>query len=138
MTVRSAVYWMATTLTAFSFLCGGAAYLYRAEFATRSMAALGYPSYLLTLLGLWKLLGALAILAPGLRRLKEWAYAGMAFDLTGAAFSHVAMGHPAKAIAPLVVLGMTTVSWGLRPKMTYSSRLCLSCLRASRRPSRAP
>jgi hypothetical protein len=58
----------------------------------------------------------LAILAPRLPHLKEWAYAGIAFDLTGAAFSHVAMGDPAeKVIVPLVLLGIAAASWALRP-----------------------
>jgi uncharacterized membrane protein YphA (DoxX/SURF4 family) len=80
------------------------------------MAALGYPAYFVTILGAWKLLGGLALLAPRLPRLKEWAYAGIAFDLTGAAFSHAAVGHPAaKVIAPLVILGLAAASWALRP-----------------------
>jgi hypothetical protein len=61
-------------------------------------------------------LGGLAILAPRLPRLKEWAYAGIAFDLIGAAFSHAAMGEPvAKVIVPLVLLGIAAASWALRP-----------------------
>jgi hypothetical protein len=80
------------------------------------LAELGYPAYFVPLLGLWKVLGGLAILAPRLPRLKELAYAGIAFDLTGAAVSHVAIGHPAaKAIAPLVILGIAAASWALRP-----------------------
>jgi len=116
MNTRSAGYWIATCLTAFAFLSGAAAYLFRANFAVAGLAELGYPAYFVTLLGMWKLLGGLAILAPRLPRLKEWAYAGIAFDLTGAAFSHVAVGHPAsKVIAPLVILGIAVASWGLRP-----------------------
>jgi hypothetical protein len=79
------------------------------------MAALGYPGYFVTILGMWKVLGGLAILAPRLARLKEWAYAGIAFDLTGAAFSHAAMGDPvAKVIVPLVLLGFAAASSALR------------------------
>jgi len=88
----------------------------RADEPLRGMAALGYPAYFVTILGAWKLLGGLALLAPRLPRLKEWAYAGIAFDLTGAAFSHAAVGHPAaKVIAPLVILGLAAASWALRP-----------------------
>jgi hypothetical protein len=116
MNARSAGYWTTTTLTAFAFLTGGAAYLSRADFALAGMAALGYPAYFVTILGTWKVLGRLAILAPRLPHLKEWAYAGIAFDLTGAAFSHVAMGDPAeKVIVPLVLLGIAAASWALRP-----------------------
>ena len=88
MNALSAAYWTTTTLTALAFLTGGAAYLSGADVPVRGMAALGYPAYFVTILGTWKVLGGLAILAPRLPRLKEWAYAGIAFDLTGAAFSH--------------------------------------------------
>jgi hypothetical protein len=80
------------------------------------MAELGYPAYFVTILGMWKVLGALAILAPRFPRLKEWAYAGIVFDLTGAVFSHVAAGQPVvKVIAPLVLLEIAATSWALRP-----------------------
>ena len=116
MNARAAGYWTTTTLVALAFLTGGAAYLARADEPVRGMAALGYPAYFVTILGAWKLLGGLALLAPRLPRLKEWAYAGIAFDLTGAAFSHAAVAHPAaKVIAPLVVLGIAAGSWALRP-----------------------
>jgi uncharacterized membrane protein YphA (DoxX/SURF4 family) len=116
MNARAAGYWTTTTLVALAFLTGGAAYLARADEPVRGMAALGYPAYFVTILGAWKLLGGLALLAPRLPRLKEWAYAGIAFDLTGAAFSHAAVAHPAaKVIAPLVILGIAAGSWALRP-----------------------
>ena len=116
MNARAAGYWTTTTLVALAFLTGGAAYLARADEPLRGMAALGYPAYFVTILGAWKLLGGLALLAPRLPRLKEWAYAGIAFDLTGAAFSHAAVAHPAaKVIAPLVILGIAAGSWALRP-----------------------
>lgn len=80
------------------------------------MVSPSYPVYFVTLIGAWKVLGGLAILAPRLPRLKEWAYAGIAFDLTGATFSHVAVGNPAaKAIVPLVLLAIAATSWALRP-----------------------
>lgn len=116
MNTRSLGYWTTTILIALAFLSGGAAYLFRADIPLRGMAELGYPAYFVTLLGLWKVLGGLAILAPRLPLLKEWAYAGIAFDLTGAAFSHGAAGDPAaKVIVPLVLLGITAASWALRP-----------------------
>jgi hypothetical protein len=71
----------------------------------------------LALLGIGKVLGGLAILAPGLPRLKEWAYAGICFDLTGAAFSQAATGHSAdKVTVPLVILAIALLSWALRPR----------------------
>jgi uncharacterized membrane protein YphA (DoxX/SURF4 family) len=116
MNTRNAIYWTTTTLIALAFLSGGAAYLLRVDQPVRGMAALGYPAYFITILGFWKVLGGLAILAPRLPRLKEWAYAGIAFDLIGASFSHAAVGEPAaKVIVPLVLLGITAASWALRP-----------------------
>jgi uncharacterized membrane protein YphA (DoxX/SURF4 family) len=113
---KSASYWTTTTVTAFVFLSGGTAYLIGLEAPRRGMAALGYPMYFVALLGVWKVLGGIAILAPRLPRLKEWAYAGIAFDLSGAAVSHFAVGDPAaKVIAPLVFLAMAAASWALRP-----------------------
>jgi uncharacterized membrane protein YphA (DoxX/SURF4 family) len=116
MNTRSAIYWTTTILTAFVFLSGGAAYLLRAEEPLQGMAALGYPAYFVTILGIWKVLGGIAILAPGLARLKEWAYAGMTFDLTGASISHAAVHDPAwHVIVPLAILAIAAASWALRP-----------------------
>ena len=116
MTIRRAVYFATTILTAFCFLTGGAAYLYGVDETVRGMLSLGYPVYFVTILGTWKILGSLAILVPRFPRLKEWAYAGIAFDLIGAALSHLAVGHPAiKAIVPMVLLGIAMTSWALRP-----------------------
>ena len=80
------------------------------------MAHLGYPVYFATILGAWKVLGAIAIAAPKLPRVKEWAYAGMAFDLTGAALSHAMSGDAAgKVLTPLVLFGLVVGSYLLRP-----------------------
>lgn len=115
-TARSAAYWTATILIALSMLSGGAAYLSRAEAPLRGLADLGFPAYVLTLLGIWKALGGLVLLLPRLPLLKEWAYAGIAFNLTGAAFSHTAVGDPgSKVIVPLVLLAIAAASWALRP-----------------------
>jgi uncharacterized membrane protein YphA (DoxX/SURF4 family) len=109
-------YWSTTGLAAFVFAAGGAFDLSHAAQADAGITHLGYPIYLGTLLGIWKLLGAAAIVAPRLPRLKEWAYAGMFFDLTGAAFSHASSGDPAaKVITPIVILGLVMASWALRP-----------------------
>ena len=78
---------------------------------------LGYPPYLLTILGVAKLLGLLVVLAPGLPRLKEWAYAGLMIDVVGAFFSHLAVGHGIGDLAPpLIVLALVLASWALRPR----------------------
>src|SRR5574338_575018 len=113
--MRSVIYWLSTGLIAFAMLSGGVAYLAHAGFAAPGVEALGYPSYFLTILGGWKVLGGAAILAPGMPRLKEWAYAGIAFDLSGAALSHLAVGSPVKVIAPVILLGLMTLSWAFRP-----------------------
>lgn len=116
MTPRLIAYWTATALVAFVFLSGGAADVARPAFAADGMTHLGYPLYFMVILGVWKLLGGAAVLAPGLPRLKEWAYAGMVFDLTGAAASHASVGDPAaKVVAPLVIAGIVAASWALRP-----------------------
>jgi len=113
---RSIGYWAATSLAAAAFLAGGAFDLAHGAQADAAMVHLGYPVYVGTILGVWKLLGALAILAPRLPRLKEWAYAGMLFDLTGAAASHASVGDPlAEVVTPLVILAIVLASWALRP-----------------------
>lgn len=80
------------------------------------MTRLGYPTYLPPFLGFWKLLGVAALLAPGLPRVKEWAYAGIFFDLAGATYSHAA-SHDAVAdtMVPVVLIGLLVASWWLRP-----------------------
>ena len=114
--LKTIAYWGATSLTALAFFTGGLADLARGPAMVNGMAHLGYPSYFMLILGAWKVLGALAVVAPRFPRLKEWAYAGMAFDLTGAALSHAAVGDPAgKVLVPLVLLGIAAASWALRP-----------------------
>jgi uncharacterized membrane protein YphA (DoxX/SURF4 family) len=109
-------YWTSTGLIALAFAAGGAMDLVGSPAVMEGMRALGYPAYLAALLGVWKLLGAMAIVAPGFARLKEWAYAGIFFDLTGAAVSHAAVGDGVdKIVTPVVLLGIMLISWHLRP-----------------------
>ena len=109
-------YWVTTGLLAAGFLAAGAAELASDPGALASTVALGYPAYVLTVLGAWKVLSVPALLAPRLPRLKEWAYAGIFFDLTGAAASHAFSGDPPGRIAtPLVLLLVAAASWILRP-----------------------
>ncbi len=113
---RRTLYWIATAATSFVFASGGAAYLFGAEVPVAGVLALGYPVYFVPLLGAWKLLGGLAILAPRRPLLKEWAYAGIAFELSSAAVSQAATGAPpTKVIAPLAILAVAAASWALRP-----------------------
>ena len=77
---------------------------------------LGYPGYFSVILGVWKVLGAAAVLVPRFPRLKEWAYAGMCFNMTGAAASHLAVGDPAvTVVAPIIFTGLVAASWAARP-----------------------
>ncbi|HKO91598.1 MAG TPA: DoxX family protein [Polyangiaceae bacterium] len=108
-------YWAATGLVALGFAVGGLADLSQSADVRAGLEHLGYPMYLAVLLGVWKVLGAVAIVVPRLPRLKEWAYAGMFFDLSGAFFSHASVGDPApQLIAPVVLLGLLVASWALR------------------------
>ena len=116
MNTRTMGYWIATGLTAFVYLSGGAVDIARPGFAVEGIVHLGYPIYFMVILGVWKVLGGIAVLLPGTPRLKEWAYAGMAFNLTSASASHAACGDGAgEIITPLVVLGIVAASWALRP-----------------------
>lgn len=114
---RTIGYWVTTGLLGFAFAAGGLGDLTRSPQVVEGMTHLGYPAYFATILGVWKLLGAAAVLAPRFPRLKEWAYAGIVFDLTGAAASHAASGDDAgKVITPLVLLAIAGASWALRPE----------------------
>jgi DoxX-like family len=114
---RTIGYWVTTALVAVLFAVPGVALLVRAPHFVSEMAHLGYPPYFLTILGPWKILGAVAIAVPRFGRLKEWAYAGMIFDATSAAASRAVVGDSALAvIGPLVIAGLVVVSWALRPE----------------------
>ncbi len=116
MRARSIAYWITTALTAFVFLSGGVAEIVRPEPLVAGMVHLGYPVYFIVILGVWKVLGGIAVLLPRMAILKEWAYAGIFFDLTGAAASHASVGDPALKIAtPLFILIVVAASWALRP-----------------------
>ena len=94
------------------------------EVQKESIVALGYPEYLMTILGTAKLLGVFALLIPRVPRLKEWAYAGFTFDLLGASASHAFVGgSPMEIILPLIILGIAAVSYLLRPE---SRRLAIN------------
>jgi len=120
MKTKSILYWTTTILVAVSIGSGGAAQVAHLQQNVDGFVhVLGYPPYFVTVLGVWKMLGAIAILVPRLPRLKEWAYAGIFFDLTGAAASWAAVGGTGEAfhvIAPLVIAGFAVASWALRPQ----------------------
>src|SRR5579864_3435459 len=109
-------YWSCTVVIALCIGSGGAAQFLRVPQNVEGMMALGYPLHFIVLLGVWKVLGALALLAPGLRLVKEWAYFGIFVDLSGAIVASVANGGGAlHVIAPLVLIGILVASWALRP-----------------------
>lgn len=119
---KSIVYWTTTVLIAFLIGSGGVAQLARVPGTVNGFThILGYPLYFVTILGVWKVLGAIAILVPRFPRLKEWAYAGIFFDLTGAAASSAAVGgsggvYAFHILAPLIVAVIAVASWALRPE----------------------
>jgi uncharacterized membrane protein YphA (DoxX/SURF4 family) len=113
------IYWIATLWLSLGMVATGAGQVFRikaGQGALDQITHLGYPVYLLTILGIWKLLGAVAVLAPKFPLVKEWAYAGFFFVTTGAIVSHLISGDPVTAILPaLLLLVLTLVSWYFRP-----------------------
>lgn len=110
------IYWVSTIWLALGMVSTGLVQLFKMEAEVDNMTRLGYPTYFLPLLGIWKILGVIAVLVPKYPLLKEWAYAGFFFAMTGAAFSYVASGEPIGGVfPPLLLLFLTLVSWYSRP-----------------------
>src|SRR5271170_1021725 len=104
-------YWICTVFIALCIGLGGVAQALRLPQNVEGMMALGYPLHFIVLLGVWKVLGALTLLAPRLRLVKEWAYAGIFIDLSGAIVTAVANGSPVfHAVAPAVLIGFLVAS----------------------------
>ena len=109
-------YWVATALLSVGMSGSGIAQLMRAKEMVGILANLGYPLYLMSILGTWKILGVIAILLPGFKLVKEWAYAGLFFTMTGALVSHLIMGDSGKAvIGPAAQTIFIVLSWYCRP-----------------------
>ncbi|WP_298261577.1 DoxX family protein [Bradyrhizobium sp.] len=118
------VYWVTTVLTALLFAAPGLALVLRDPHFVAEMTRLGYPGYFLPFLGIWKILGAIVVLVPGARYLKEWAYAGMIFDIAGAVVSRAAAGdHGLEFVLPFIIACIVALSWGLRPDVRRLSRV---------------
>ncbi len=116
MKIRVMGYWLITTFLLFNILAGAIAELAQREDNVEGMRLLGYPLYFMLILGVWKVFGTMAVLAPGFPRLKEWAYAGIFFNMTGAAVSHAVSGSAAWHIFYTGFLAVLTLaSWALRP-----------------------
>ncbi|WP_123042522.1 DoxX family protein [Cohnella candidum] len=117
---RMIAYWTITVLLAISITLSGIGQLMRYGGNVELVTHIGFPLYITKILGTWKLLGVLAILAPGLPRLKEWAHAGIFFLMTGAALSHVFANDYGDSgfhvILPLTYAALNIASWALRPK----------------------
>jgi hypothetical protein len=121
-TITRILYWTTTALIVLETLVGGFVDLAHGRtgvvsgpYAADVVVGLGYPVYVLWIIGIWKILGAITLIAPGLLRLKEWAYAGIVFELSGAVASLAACGHTADMAAPLSFLFLALASWALRP-----------------------
>lgn len=117
---RNATYWTITIILAFSMALSGIGQLMRYGGNVDLVTDIGFPLYVTNILGAWKLLGVIAILMPGLPRLKEWAYSGIFFLMTGAALSHVFANdygdYGFHVILPLVYAALGVASWALCPK----------------------
>lgn len=116
---RKIIYWIATVWLALGLFATGIAQLLGADGqgGADMLAKLGYPAYIMPLLGVWKVLAVVALLVPKFPLIKEWAYAGVFFLMSGAIYSHVAAHDAAVEILPgLLLLGLAVVSWCLRPE----------------------
>lgn len=110
------IYWIATGWLALGMTSTGIVQLIQMKEEVDMITRLGYPLYILPLLGIWKLLGVVAVLVPKFPLVKEWAYAGFFFAMSGAVFSHAACGDGAKEFfGPLLLIVLTAVSWYFRP-----------------------
>ena len=113
---RKIIYWIATIWLVLGMLSTGIVQLLRMKEEVDLMAQLGYPVHFLTILGVWKILGVIALLIPKFPLLKEWVYAGFFFAMSGAIFSHIASGSSmTEMFGPLLLLVLTVVSWFFRP-----------------------
>jgi len=110
------IYWVATLWLSLGMVSTGIVQLLKVKAEVDAFTHLGYPLYLMTILGIWKILGVVAVLVPRFPLLKEWAYAGFFFAMSGAIVSHITLGDPITQILPSVLLlTLTIVSWYFRP-----------------------
>lgn len=109
-------YWITTLWLSLGMASTGIVQLLRQQDQVKPILDMGYPSFFLTVLGIWKILGVVAVLVPKFPVIKEWAYAGFFFTTTGAIASHIATKHPVTEMLPaLLLLILTTLSWYFRP-----------------------
>ena len=139
MTARTVAYWTITAVLAFVLLSGGFGELTHQWGTLETVTILGYPAYFLTIIGAWKIVGGIVLLVPRFPRLKEWVYAGVVFNMTGAAASHAFVSdYGPYAFHVVVTIGLALLALGLRallprtsstpPRERQSSRWELSAL----------
>lgn len=110
------IYWVATIWFSLGMVSSGIVQLIQMKEEAVMFVRLGYPLYFLTILGIWKLLGVIALLIPKTPLLKEWAYAGFFFTISGAIVSHLAVGDELKEyFGPVLLLVLAVASWYFRP-----------------------
>lgn len=110
------IYWIATIWLSLGMISTAMVQLMHMEEEVQKMQELGYAPYFLTIVGVWKILGVIAILVPRLPLIKEWAYAGFFFLMTGALFTHMAAGDgAAELFGPSLLIVLTITSWYFRP-----------------------
>ncbi len=110
------IYWIATIWLALGMTSTGIVQLMRVPDEVNLMTKLGYPVYFLSIIGVWKILGVVAVLVPRFALLKEWAYAGFFFNMSGAVISHLIMNdEPKELFGPILLILLTIVSWYFRP-----------------------
>lgn len=111
------IYWIATAFLCFGMLGSGISQILHVKEMNDLITHIGYPLYIMYIIGVWKILGVIAILLPNFKLLKEWAYAGFFFLLTGALISHLFVGDGGKAImGPLFQTLFVVLSWYFRPE----------------------
>lgn len=110
------IYWTVTLFLSIGMTAGGMQQMFQIGGYNEIVTKLGYPLYLLSIIGTWKILGVIAILIPKFPLVKEWAYAGFFFAMSGAFLSHLTVGQPfSEAVPSLILLVVTILSWYFRP-----------------------
>lgn len=119
------IYWIATVWLSLGMVSSGIVQFIQLKEEVDLFNHLGYPVYFLTILAIWKFLGVIAVLIPKFPLVKEWAYAGFFFVMTGAVFSHISVSDGLKELfGPVLLIVLTVISWYYRPadrRLTPSS-----------------
>jgi hypothetical protein len=110
------IYWIFTAWLSLGMASTGIVQLMKTKEEVDLFMHLGYPLYFMTMLAIWKFLGVITVLIPKFPLLKEWAYAGFFFSMSGAVFSHIVLGDSFKeTFPPFLLLILTIISWYFRP-----------------------